>query len=637
MFTQASFQGGISSHGISTGTSTSGTAATELYDGVVINMDRGGTQADTNWDTCLPILATSAGVYYHVPGSGYLTPLSQTMVVRRVAWDPGARIIYAATDHGVLFLDLTKQVITKTPSTWSLLGGAGSLTAPVDDIWLDGSILLARCGGLTKKNGVGIDGIYRYPALTGDTSGAKQGFAGYSRIAHSGAPLAAGGTSTNLYYVDKNKPDTVYLIQPGTTTAPKACTGILAGQTVVGIDTVGGSIYVRTTGGNAGLYTCTIGQTVLLNANADGTLKSNDGAQVQIYRIQQYGPVGGTGASFQGEQVVAFAATDAGLFRTDQVGGGAWSSPNTASGLGDFAISFIMAGTVQTVLGRALTRIFAGAKRSFLISANSGDNWKDLLADKLDLGPFWYALAGQSITGSLGGPGGPWPDSTLGALGSTSGLATNATSVGSILGATAQQASSGNLSPAGATDTGGTGTVLPVPTHNPRQLPSGWIWARRLDEQSQFTFRLVNLNSQAPYAGMQWSELSELQANADVGVITASEQIALVVWRWLYGASIPRIQLTLNSSITQTNAAARDLYPGDKVGVRYNPPGWTAVLALNTTLYVQKHTIGKASRDAAIKTTTNVSNSLEATNLDPHAAAAAEADRLTRRIRFGSG
>jgi len=631
LYSQGEFIGGISNHGIDNGQASSGGPATSILCGVVINTQRG--VKSVLFDDNLPILGTTAGVYYHLVGSGTLIPMSQRMVANAIAYDVAGSTLSVATPTGVFRgsaavpaykTNKGGQVIT--PS-WPLLGG---LTAPVEDVWPDPTTspttILARCGGSTKKNGMGIDGIYCYPALAGDTSGTGQGYAGWSRIHHSGAPLAAGGTRAHLYYTDRNKPGTVYHIQPGSSADPIPVIGIAAGQNVIGIDTginldgtSNGFVYVRTDAGANGLYCVAIGSNTATSAG--GGLASNTGAVVQVRRITGYG------ALLQGEYVGLLAATDAGLFRTKNTQGNGWSSPNAASGLGDFDISFAVAGGAQTVLGQPTTRIFAGAERSFLVSCNAGDNWKELLSEKLDKGPSWYDRARRCN-------GGQWPDNTVGALGTVPGGGSGGIILPAGGGATPIPVT-GNLSPSGPTDTGGTGRVLPTTALSAKeQMPSGFLRCRRRDEQGQFTFRTANLNSQAPMAGIQFHELSELQADADVGVLTASDQVELVEFRWLMSASIPRFQIRVPGSFTKDNAKLRDTCFGDLEAVRYNPAGWTSVLALNTNLYVTQHTMtGKAGY---VETVTVLSNTLDGQPIDPSAEAAAQEDRISKRNRFGS-
>lgn len=626
-FAQASFDGGSSNHGLSDGSGTSGSAATNILCAVVINTGRGKTS--TNWDDNLPVVGTTSGVYYHVVGSGLFVPMSQPMVINAIAYDADVQLLYVATPFGVFFASanpppfkLDKKGNPNPGAPWQRLGGTGALSAPVEDLWLDGATVLARCGGTTKKNGAGIDGVYQFPAISGDTTGDKQGYAGWSRIHHSGSPFAAGGSASRLYYSDKNAPNVVYVIQPGTSAAPVKVGGIAAGQNVIAINTVGDHVFILTDAGNSGLYSLPIGNVTALSAGSG--MASNDGAPVQIRRIQAHG------TDVFGEYVAAFAATNAGLFRTGNLDGGGWSAPDAKSGLGDFDIAFIMAGREQTVLGRQMVRMFAGAESSFLVSCNAGDNWKEILKEKIDTGAAWYARAQRC-------GGAPWPDNTIGALGDVPG-ASSGTAVGSIgqVSGPGVLRPPGNLSPSGGTDTGGTGSVLSTNGLPAKErLPQNWIRARRLDEQSQFTFRIVNLSSDAPMAGIQFQELSELTASANIGVITASEQVELAEFHWLYASSITHFQIPIQGSYTKDNAVLRDTCFGDMVRVLFSPPGWEQVLALDLHLYVISHS--KTGGTGYVGTTTVVGTSLENAQLDPHAEAAAQADRLTKLSRFGAG
>lgn len=610
LFAQTSMKGGISDHGIANGQGTTGAAATSIT--CMVTVYPPATSDLTNWYDNLLIIGTTAGVYYHVVGSGFLVPMSPAMVVNAIAYNNETHKLYIATETGCFSADaLPPDFGSGDVAVWTRVGG---LTRPLDDLWLDTvGTALVRCGGGKSATGAGIAGVFCYPALSGDTSGAANGYTDWSRIAHSSAIVAAGGNPTDLYYVDGADATKVQYVRPGTTDAPVVCTGITSGQTVIGIDTVMTTtpdttvhqvVFIRTDAGNAGLYSIVIGATSASAAAAG--LSSADGSPVQIRRIVA------SGVTLFDEYLDSWAATDAGLFRTPTPGGNDWSSPNATSGLGDFDIAMVAGGPAQTVLTHVIARIFTGAERSILVSCDAADTWTDLLASKLDGGPAWYKRA-------IDWNGGAWPDNTIGALGTLSGSLPP------------------YLSPVGSSDTGGTGSVLPPPDPDttPGQLPPDVLRARRLDEQQQQTFRIVNLQSPAPQGGMQWGALSEIQANTNIGVITASEQVELVEWRWLSSASTaPRFQIPLQSSFTQDDAALRDLAPTDFAVLSYNPTGWEAVMALSLGLWVVSHSM--QIMQGYIRTTTVLGTNLEGGVLDPNVMAAAQADRMNKRIVFGS-
>jgi hypothetical protein len=275
----------------------------------------------------------------------------------------------------------------------------------------------------------------------------------------------------------------------------------------------------------------------------------------------------------------------------------------------EFDMRFLAIGRPRTVLGHVLTSLYAANQTSFLVSNTGGDYWNDLLANRVSLVSFWAALAQQC--GAL-----PWPDRNL----------TNLGTLDSGLGGVVE-----NLL---ATVLGG-GTTLPIPINNPRLTPNGVVWALRLDEHQDYTARQVDYGSQAPLAGIQWHELTEIEANPDVGVITAAEQLALVTDRWLGEAATLQVQVVIQSAFTEDDDAQRDLAPQDMAAVTCNPPGFGALCAMTNAEFLVIEQ--QVTQDGGLlRTVTTMGTTLSLAPADANALAADAADRITRRLRFGS-
>ena len=622
LYAQASFIGGRTNVGLGD--------KTKISSAVCINTNGGGTA----WDASLCIVGTTAGVYYY-SGFEYFVPWSQPMVVNGLAYSQATGTIYAATDSGVFYatgsppspkVKLGKDnrlTVTYPVRTWQRLGG---VAAPVEDVWIDGANVLARVGSTTKRGGVGVDGVYLYPAISGDATGATRGYSGWTRAVSGGAPIAAGGSAAYVYYADRNKPGTPYRHQPGTAANGVPVAGLGAGQNVTAINSAPGYTYIITDAGSAGIYALANGSSVAVSLNGDLSLKDPDtSTTAQVRRIVWYG------GSIDGEYVAIFAVTDSGIYRSGSPTGGGWRAPNQKSGLNDLDLSFLAAGRQRTLLGRTMTHLYAGNDRAFLQSSTKGNYWRDIIGAKLSLAPYFAALA--QLSGAT-----PWPDGTIGALGTAGsaiagGVGQGTGSILGIIGSGLPPA--GNLSPSGPADTGGTGTVLAIAADGRHPLPAGWIWARRLDEHNDCSYRLVNLNSTAPMAGIQLHELPNIEANADVGVLTASEQIALIVWRWLAEANILQTKVTINTAFTQSDDPLRDLAPGDKAAVTYNPAGFLYLCAMTAQpFYVVSHDI---KQDGGLwRTTTVLGTTRSLALVDISALAADSADRISKRLRYGT-
>ena len=360
MYAQVEAIGGSSNHGIASNASFTGI--------VVINPS--SSTGSINWYDNLPIIGIkwgdySGGVYYY-PQHGYLVCMSpgQPMAVTSLCLNAAGTVIYAGTTLGVM----THSSTATDTSAWTQLG---SLVAKVAQVWNDGTYVLAWVDG----NSTDVDGVYCYPALSGEPS--TTGYGGWSKI-YSGSLAAAGGSVGQLFVADKNNPTVMTTIASGS----QSTVNVPNGQQITRMTTYpGGVCFVFTAGGSVnGLYVVGAGPS-LTNLNGDNSLVDAAGNPVQANNLSPYTNVNGVNRLTIG----LLCATSAGpYFSPNGIGagtlGGNWQPlGGSQNGLGNISLDYLVGGQTQTVLGTQLVRMFALNKSSLLYSNSGGDYWRDPL------------------------------------------------------------------------------------------------------------------------------------------------------------------------------------------------------------------------------------------------------------------
>lgn len=625
MFSQAEFIGGSSDHGMPSG----GKVTAHLVINTDPKRDRG------QWDQCLHIVGISAtgdaGGVFIQPHTGALVSISQPMDVRALAYDTstGTALLYAFTAHGVFVVAADSASLT-AGLTWARVGG---LTAPCVGGTVDGGVIIAHVGGsqgTTKQaSGAGVDGLYMWPAIGGTATG--KGYDGWS-VLYPGTVTAFAyrASSDMLLTVDKNKPDTVIRKLPSISTI-KGTPITQSGSTPPSITNLtldAGGCYVVTEAGSDALFYLPDGGTTLLGANQGNTLG--------LVAVNAIKPVSGVTLKYKADDgtirstvPAAVALTGAGLFACTTPGGGQWVELTKNTGLAGANITLFCVGMPQTVLGRQMLRVYAANDSSLFISCNEGRDWQDFLAAPLDMGPFWGALAIKCGAGT-------YADNDVGALGNVAGISTAGQAVGSIV--QVQQLPGGGFTrgaiprdPSSPSGTGGTGRTLPIPATLTGYglLPASWIWARRLDKLNQFTYRLVNLVSQAPRGGIRFEALSQITADSATPVIKASENIGVVAFFWLAQASTPQTTITIQGQYHTQEAALRTLNSGDLAwvngaltvdstvtGVSGDGVPTTLMSYTNRPFWVLEHTAEMAGT-STMYTTTRLGTRLGEQAVDP--------------------
>ena len=563
MSAQASFIGGKSDHGL-----PDGGTITALQ---VINFNHAPTAV--NWDASLLIVGISTGgnggggVFYYTQDGAY-HPMSQAMDVNDLVYIEHLGILYAATASGVY----KHSADPLDPQAWQLVGG---LTLNCTKLIAPESQTTERIiFTLVSGSGSGADGIYLTPEI--GTGSLQLGHDEWSQIVSSSNIIDFGGDQFLQYWADSNNAGIVQGAVPG-----GSVIGVPThnGSNVIGFDYQPGLgvTFIRTAAGAEGLYYIFPRSYAMRDANADRSLVDDTGAPVLINKIVE----NRAGGTINGKQVALFACTDNGVYWTADPTGGNWNPCTGQSAIDDTTVNLLAVGNLQLALDRQMTRIYAAGKSSLFQSNTGGIWWRNNLNQLLDLGPFWTALAQQ-----CGGT--PYPDSDLVYIGDTTGAADE------------------ELAP-----------TLAIPADNPRYLPPGWVWQRRLDEHNDFAYRLINFLSTDPHWGIEYAELNELQTNELMGAITAAERLALVHVRWLSDASISQTRATVQSGFWTTEAALRMLRPTDLAPLHVTETfvGMDNVsrqpVTISTNMSVLEHTIQRRqdTYDSA-DTTTVLSNVL---------------------------
>jgi hypothetical protein len=495
----------------------------------------------------------SGGVYYYVH-DGLFRPCSQTMDVACMALDGSApQTLYVGGTYGVFsWAPVPVQLNTpqpkpspgvSAPGAWAQLGALSSavtvLCIPGKDG--DGNTVVWALAAL----GTSGTGIFQYPANAGEDN-SDLGYGGWSLLAQGGNITAMAGGIGNLYYVDGSDPTTVYYQAAGQA-AVRLDEGQFAGAGITGLDYLPGmvGIVVRTTAGSAGLYFIALGDHTAIDLNADGSLSDAYG-NVLVNAVRET-----SAGSLNGSQVALLAGTDTGIFWTGVapgVGNLGWQQATAQSGIGDLNVTLLAAGATQAILDRSFERVYAGNDTALWIS-NTGALWFfDALNAALDIGPFWMALASRN------------------------GLANFVDNNFDLL-----FASGTNLTLAKTNAGRGVSTqYITIAATDLACPPQNFVWARKLTARNDFNYRLVKVDSPAPYFAMEIQELAEITANDAVSVMQASEQLALAHLRYLMEAAQAPMTLDLSGmAYNVQDAALATLDTGDQIALtcQYSPAG----------------------------------------------------------------
>jgi hypothetical protein len=625
-------------------------------------------QTAWNWQNCVPVISMgtqtgNVGGLFYTPGDNIFHRLSQQMSVNYMTYDEELNIIFVANDFGVYYLSLNPTEITPTgwptipaghplgteiPSSPGKVGSGlanpklnrlGSLVRHVVKVITSkGDNGITYVMAHSQGSGNGGDGIFCYPCIPGDqtadvgygydlTTGAVSDTWSRIQALETVVDFTAYKGLQYLYFInsqtDVNNQGAwvtiVYNAGSTSTDMPpvgKAKIHDFGRASLITFEHDGKSpnIFLTTAAGSARFYRIQAGTKNVFDANADRTLKDLDGLPVQVNHIVHYGVYANDALgisenltpSINGHNVALLACTDHGLFYTSSLTGGQWQPTNGQSGLETTNIVWASGGLGQPILQHKVYRVFASDGQNFYQSNNGGIWWTNVTAASLDLAPFFYGLYQELV------PLSTFPHNNITVLSSSQG----------------------------STTTFAPGDFETITAGNAYDLPKDFQWARRLDEHNDWTYRLIDTRSNAPFFGIMFSQVNSLQGSLQVPPIVASQQLAIVTMRWLMEATKNFSTITIESQFTQDNAALRTLRPTMQVTVEYSgfiarfvtvsgdlvAQGMHYVNYKKTPFYVISHELKSAQSSGGaagvVFTETKLGSTLVQSTQDPNALAA---------------
>lgn len=586
LLAKLSYEGGASNHNLPSGTT--------VLRPVIVGGDHAATS--TAWYASLCVFcavdsAGNGGVYYWAhDGSAYR--IGQALAARDLVYFAPAHTLYVATDNGVY----SHSADVQDHGDWQRVGGlAAKCTRLVVDAQAGANpVIVTQVSG----NSVG-DGLYITPATSGDTSGAENGYGGWTKILSGSVQAwtyhAAGD---ELFVADQNDADTVaitfYASDPALTTTKHYPTPDSAHVTAL-VNLPGGA-GVLTAAGALGMYALTQAG-VYVDMNADLTLVDAQGDAVLVNSLVAY-----DGDLVLGTTTIrpkVFALTDAGIYLSLNPQGGNWQASDSQSGIADQNMTALAVGSPQTLVTRITNRLYTVTSNSFYISHSSGIWWDDELQDKVSVGATLSAIATAMGRG-------PFLDNSVTSL--------------------------GTIAPGGSTGTSGVNIPGPLPA--PFTLGGDLVWVRALDERNKWTYRLVHTNSTSPYNAIEFGEVSEVTADAATSGPEASGKLAQAEVRLLGDRSRLQSTITVSSAFFTTTHALRTLRPTHLVHVTYDTTPIYGIKFVNAPFYVLSHKIFKNEGDTTIATSTSLGTVLRVQPLTMAQVVAGLQHGLSRTQRY---
>ena len=255
---------------------------------------------------------------------------------------------------------------------------------------------------------------------------------------------------------------------------------------------------------------------------------------------------------------VLFALTDSGVYFTQNPKGGSWQSLGQQSGITDQNITGLAVGQPQTLVTHIVTRLYATSSSSLWCSHTGGIFWDDEVADTITVGAYLSELG--KLIGQI-----PFLNNTVTSIGTAYSTAALGTS----------------------------GTNIPGPLPAPYNLDGDLVWERVLDEHNKWTYRLVHTASAAPYAPIEFGEVTELVTDSATNHFVASGILAKAKVRYLGDKSRLQVTATVRSSFARTTHKLRTLRPTHLVNLLYIPGGPFPQAFSNTPLFVINHKLYK--------------------------------------------
>jgi hypothetical protein len=283
------------------------------------------------------------------------------------------------------------------------------------------------------------------------------------------------------------------------------------------------------------------------------------------------------------------------------------------SGLGNYVIKHIAMGEGQVVLGRPLSRLYAGSEDDLFYSSSSGRWWDSIKGRDRTLVLPYLTNIYLSLNDTL-------PPNYIRTYGTRNSDGSDMT-----------------LSPIGLAPN----THVWVPQTSPFAVPTGMYFERYFNAHDEFEVRLVSQATHLP--GQQMAQLTQVQTLTSVSAGEAAQGVVQVMQRWLRANSVPKTLITIESSFATPNSRLRSLRPTHRVSLvgsiaisdlsSGGVPVSTEVLNFSGSevLYVLSHAMKKGPANT-VTTTTVLSPVLVETPLTPADLSLAQSESI-RNIR----
>ena len=504
------------------------------------------TAQSYQWRASLPVISLkigdTGGYLAYTPGDGKFYPYVKCVSAPHLclAQDTVASVLYIGTPHGVY----TRISDPMSPNDWAPLGGLDGEVTRLQLVYdTDGSPVLFAL----VKNTKGLDGVYRYPALSGTVTG--QGYDGWTQVVLGEivdmvasdaytcwTVLGAHQGGIFRHIVGNANAVTFYGLPSGTkaTRLDRVTIAADAGDSSLvpprPASPASDSIWALTTGDDYGCYWMSTAGSALAPSNLDHSLVGPAGQALTVNHVV------GSGLVILGRYCAALACTNNGLYASSAPyaapSGGSgqtqWFSLNGQNGLYGSPVGTVAAGLPQPLMdGQFVQRFYATNDSHFFMSSSACEYWRDENHEKLRLGPYLTALVYKQT--------GDYPSNDVVSIG--------------------PDATAPNCPAAGAH------------VQIPGLLPGGWYYYRFLDEQGNWAYRLYNSN--APFPTLVYSQLADLQTNESVPLLTAAVNLAQVHVRYLGEHQRGQVILELESFFDDDGAGLRRLRPTHLVAVNY--------------------------------------------------------------------
>lgn len=536
-------------------------ASSIAFDGTTIPVLRQTTAQAQTTDMCASCTFKGGDTHHGLPTSGHIT--SMVVLANGASAGMAAVAVYAKIDVGGVYCfpgDGSLYPISQAMGVTDLwyYPGAGTLYAATDAGVYSGpddatnTAPWPRLGAMSLKCLKvmrSVDQIYCLAEFAGSQGRAVlkytpgttlgQGYDDWTVITSNAGITDFVVTDNYCYYLLRNSAGVIGVW--GFTGGGQSPIVVPGGAAVTGLDPLSdgnttNGVFVRTDQGSAQLYIFFDGETSVALANTDGSLHDAFGAPVMVNKVVPNANGELTCASARRPSNL-LAATTLGVFTTgDPNGEGGWTRTDGQSQLGDFTVTTVAAGPSQG----DYQYVYAAAAQALYYSPNGSVNWIDVMSEPLDAGPYYASIFRQE---------GRWP--------------------------------------------GNSGTSLKVPYGS-----SVYTLERTRNGLGQWSYQLVNPNSQAPAKQHRSAALTEISAPALMSEVAASGLLVQAMARFLAYTGRPQVITDVASVAFDTTSQLFSVRPtwgasASGVAMEYivGQGAPFSLGSLATSGYVLEHTI----------------------------------------------